>query len=60
MCNCKQRGQALRRAASSIVRGNVKSAAQSIGYVGRSLSQDVQSGALKSAAAARLNQLRKR
>lgn len=59
MCNCKQRGQAIRRGAVSLAHGNVKATVAAAAYVGRSMARDVQSGALKSAALNRLAQLRK-
>ena len=57
-CRCNERGAALKAAAASAVRGNVKAASQSLAYVGRTMAQDVRSGAIKAAATARLAQLR--
>ncbi|MBR2117682.1 MAG: hypothetical protein IJ935_03215 [Afipia sp.] len=57
-CRCNERGRALVSAASSIARGQVKVAGQNMAFVGRTLVQDVRSGALKSAATARLAQLK--
>jgi hypothetical protein len=57
-CRCNERGKALSSAASAVARGNMQSAGKSLAYVGRTLTQDVRSGAIKTAAANRLAQMR--
>lgn len=57
-CRCNERQQAIVRGASAIVRGDLRTAASSAGYVARTLAQDSRSGALRSAAAAQLARLR--
>ena len=59
MCDCNKRGQAIRRGAASLAKGNVKAAVNAAAFVGRSMARDVQSGALKAAALNRLAQMRK-
>lgn len=55
---CGERGKAIKSAVSAIGRGNLRSAGQSAAFVGRTFGQDLQSGAIKAAAASRLAQLR--
>lgn len=57
-CRCAERGQAIRRGAAALVRGNVRGAATAAGYVARTLAQDTRSGDLARAAQARLAQMR--
>jgi hypothetical protein len=59
MCGCLKRGQAIVRAATSVVRGDLKRAGTSAAYVGKSLARDLGNGSLRAAAAARLAQMRK-
>lgn len=56
--SCEQRRQAIAAGAKSIARGDVKAAAASAAYVGRTLAQDARSGALRQAASNQLAQLR--
>lgn len=56
--SCKERARALSSAASSAMRGNVRAAGQNLSFVGRTFAQDVKSGAIKNAAAARLAAMR--
>jgi hypothetical protein len=58
-CRCKERKQAISSGVSAVVRGDVKGAAKSAAYVSRTLVQDARSGALRTAAAAKLASLRK-
>jgi hypothetical protein len=58
-CRCKERGQALSTAVTSLARGQVAGVGRQLGFVGRTLVQDARSGALRDAAAARLAQLRR-
>lgn len=55
---CAQRAQAIKRGVSAAVRGDVKAATGAAAFVGRTLAQDARSGALRTAAAAQLAQLR--
>lgn len=57
-CRCSERTDVLRRATAAIKRGDVKSAAAHVGFVGRTLVEDARSGDLKRAAQTRLAQLR--
>jgi len=57
-CRCNERKQAIVRGVSAAVRGDMKSAAQSAAFVSRTLVQDARSGALRTAAAAKLATLR--
>lgn len=54
---CAQRGQAITRGAAAAVRGDIRTAASSAAFVGRTLAQDARSGALRQAASAKLAQL---
>lgn len=57
-CRCAERADALRRAASAMVHGQVQSAVQEIKFAGRTLVEDTRSGALRRAATAQLTKLR--
>jgi hypothetical protein len=57
-CRCNERKQAIVRGVSAAVRGDAKSTAEAVGFVARTLSQDVRSGALRTAAGNQLAQLR--
>jgi hypothetical protein len=57
-CRCNERKQAIVRGAAAAVRGDAKSAAEAANFVVRTLSQDVRSGALRTAAGNQLAQLR--
>jgi hypothetical protein len=57
-CRCNERKQAISRAASAVTRGDLKTVAQSAGFVTRTLAQDVRSGALRQAATQNLARLR--
>jgi hypothetical protein len=57
-CRCKERGRAISAGASALSRGDLRAAAASAGYVGRTLIEDARSGALGRAATQRLAQLR--
>lgn len=57
-CRCAERGQQLRRAVSSLTRGDVKTAARDVAAAGKSLAQDVRSGDLRKAGMQRLAQMR--
>jgi hypothetical protein len=57
-CKCNERRQAIGRAVVAVTRGDLKTAATSAAYVGRTLAQDAQSGALRQAAMQNLARLR--
>ncbi|MGX9947274.1 hypothetical protein [Bradyrhizobium sp. BTAi1] len=57
-CRCNERKQAIVRGVSAAVRGDVKTLAESAGFVARTLSQDARSGALRTAASNQLALLR--
>lgn len=59
-CRCSERTDALRRVASAARQGDVRSGVRDVAFVGRTLIEDVRSGALKREAATRLAQLRMR
>lgn len=58
MCRCNERKQAITRGAAAAMRGDVKAAASSAAFVARTLTQDARSGALRTAAANTLSQMR--
>ena len=55
---CEERRKALAVGASSIARGNIRAAVNSGAFVARTLVQDARSGALRTAAANQLAQMR--
>ena len=57
-CRCNERKIAIVRGVSAAVRGDVKGVAQSAAFVSRTFVQDARSGALRTAAAAKLATLR--
>ena len=57
-CRCNERKQAIVRGLSAAVRGDVKGVTQSAAFVSRTLVQDARSGALRTAAAAKLASMR--
>jgi hypothetical protein len=57
-CQCNERKQAITRGVSAAMRGDVKTVASSAAFVSRTLAQDARSGALRTAAANQLAQLR--
>jgi hypothetical protein len=57
-CRCNERKQAIVRGVSAAVRGDVKGVAQSAAFVSRTFVQDARSGALRTAAAAKLASMR--
>lgn len=59
-CRCAERREVLRRAAAAASRGEVAEALRDARFVGRTLVQDIRSGALAQAARARLAQRRAR
>lgn len=58
-CRCQERGEALRRAAASAARGEIRDVVRELSFVGRTLNEDRRSGELARAAVARLAVLRK-
>lgn len=58
-CRCTERAADLNRAVDSIKRGEVKAAAHAVGHAGRTLVEDVKSGAIKRAIGARLATMRR-
>jgi hypothetical protein len=56
-CRCNERKQAIVRGMSAAVRGDAKSVAGAAGFVARTLREDARTGALRTAATARLAQL---
>jgi hypothetical protein len=59
-CKCAERRAALRRAVEAGKTGDVRDIGRELSLVGRTLSQDVRSGALARAAVARLATFRRR
>lgn len=57
-CRCTERGQAMVRGVSAVARGDAKGAVSSAAYVARTLVEDARSGALRAAAAQRLNAMK--
>lgn len=57
-CRCNERGQALTRAVSSAIRGQVKAVTRELGFVGKTAVDDLRSGAMRQAATAKLAAMR--
>lgn len=59
-CRCNERKAAIGQAAQALARGNLRQAATSAGYVGRTFVQDARSGALAQKAVQSLATLKRR
>ena len=59
-CKCNERRQAIGRAVVAVANGDGKAVVAAAAYVGRTVAQDVQSGALKQAALQNLARLVRR
>ncbi len=59
-CRCNERADALRRVVSETARGDIRSAGRDLAFVGKTLRDDLRSGAIARLATQRLALLRRR